>query len=253
MAVRAGMRVVIFGPMPATCLETSELSYRFSRKAIVLDKIDLRVPEGSIYGFLGPNGAGKTTTLRLLLGLLRKQQGRILFFGRPFDGDRIASLRKVGSLIESPSVYGHLTAVENLAVWQKIYQCPRERIALVLQWVGLADTGRKKAGQFSLGMKQRLGIAVALLNDPSLLILDEPTNGLDPGGMIEIRELLQQLNREQGVTILLSSHLLSEMEKLVTHTGIIHRGRLLFQGSLDELRGQYSGDLEHIFMHLTKH
>jgi len=239
--------------MPVNCLETAELSYRFSRKAIVLDKIDLRVPEGSIYGFLGPNGAGKTTTLRLLLGLLRKQQGRILFFGRPFDGDRIATLRKVGSLIESPSIYGHLTAMENLAVWQKIYQCPWERIALVLQWVGLADTGRKKAGQFSLGMKQRLGIAIALLNDPSLLILDEPTNGLDPGGMIEIRELLQQLNREQGVTILLSSHLLSEMEKLVTHTGIIHRGRLLFQGSLDELRGQYSGDLEHIFMHLTKH
>jgi lantibiotic transport system ATP-binding protein len=261
MAGRAGLPAAIFESMAATCLETSELSYRFSRNAIVLDKLDLRVPEGSIYGFLGPNGAGKTTTLRLLLGLLRKQQGHILFFGRPFEADRIAALRKVGSLIESPSVYGHLTAVENLAVWQKIYQCPWERIALVLHWVGLADTGRKKAGQFSLGMKQRLGIAIALLNDPSLLILDEPTNGLDPGGMIEIRELLQQLNRERGVTILLSSHLLSEMEKLVTHTGIIHRGRLLFQGSLDELREGYRGDpggpqgrdLEHIFMYLTKH
>ena len=245
--------------MSAYSLETTDLHYRFSRKAVVLDKIDLRVPEGSIYGFLGPNGAGKTTTLRLVLGLLRSQQGRILFFGKPFAGKRVDILKKVGSLIESPSVYGQLTAVENLSVWQKLYQCPKERIATVLQWVGLADTGRKKAGHFSLGMKQRLGIAIALLNDPALLVLDEPTNGLDPGGMKEVRELLQRLNRDQGVTILLSSHLLYEMEKLVTHTGIINKGRLLFQGPLDELKSRHSGgpagsgpgDLENIFMHLT--
>jgi lantibiotic transport system ATP-binding protein len=245
--------------MSAYSLETTDLSHRFSRKAVVLDKIDLRVPEGSIYGFLGPNGAGKTTTLRLILGLLRSQEGRILFFGKPFAGNRVDILKKVGSLIESPSVYGQLTAVENLSVWQKVYQCPKERIATVLQWVGLADTGRKKAGHFSLGMKQRLGIAIALLNDPALLVLDEPTNGLDPGGMKEVRELLQRLNRDQGVTILLSSHLLYEMEKLVTHTGIINKGRLLFQGTLDELKGRHSGDLEgpgprdleSIFMQLT--
>ena len=239
--------------MSAYSLETTDLHYRFSRKAIVLDKIDLRIPEGSIYGFLGPNGAGKTTTLRLVLGLLRSQQGRILFFGKPFTGNRVDILKKVGSLIESPSVYGQLTAVENLSVWQKLYQCPKERIATVLQWVGLADTGRKKAGHFSLGMKQRLGIAIALLNDPALLVLDEPTNGLDPGGMKEVRELLQRLNRDQGVTILLSSHLLYEMEKLVTHTGIINKGRLLFQGPLDELKSRHNGDLENIFMNLTQH
>ena len=268
MAGRAGRRVVIFEPMPANCLETSELSYRFSRNSIVLDKIDLRVPEGSIYGFLGPNGAGKTTTLRLLLGLLRKQQGRILFFGRPFERRQDRCLKEGGIADREPlRIWTPNGCGKPGCLAENLSMPLTERIALVLEWAGLAGTGRKKAGQFSLGMKQRLGIAIALLNDPSLLILDEPTNGLDPGGMIEIRELLQQLNREQGVTILLSSHLLSEMEKLVTHTGIIHKGRLLFQGSLEQLREGYRGgpqagsypeggqgaDLEHIFMNLTKH
>ena len=238
--------------MSTYSLETAGLSHRFSR-SLVLDHIDLRVPEGSIYGFLGPNGAGKTTTLRLVLGLLAKQEGCILFFGQPFEEHRMATLKRLGTLIESPSVYGQLTAAENLAVWQKLYRCPKERIATVLQWVGLADTGRKKAGHFSMGMKQRLGIAVALLNDPALLVLDEPTNGLDPGGMKEVRQLLQRLNREQGVTILLSSHLLHEMEKLVTHTGIINKGRLVYQGPLDELKSRHSGDLENIFMNLTQY
>lgn len=238
--------------MSTYSLETDGLSHRFSR-TLVLDQIGLRVPEGSIYGFLGPNGAGKTTTLRLVLGLLGKQQGRILFFGKPFEEHRVATLKKLGTLIESPSVYAQLTAAENLAVWQQLYRCPKERIATVLQWVGLTDTGRKKAGHFSMGMKQRLGIAVALLNDPALLVLDEPTNGLDPGGMKEVRELLQRLNRDQGVTILLSSHLLYEMEKLVTHTGIINKGRLIFQGPLHELKSRHHGDLENIFMNLTQH
>lgn len=239
--------------MSPFCLETAGLTYRFSRHNIVLDNLDLRVPEGSIYGFLGPNGAGKTTTLRLVLGLLRRQQGRISFFGHPYETSRLATLKKVGSLIESPSIYGQLTAVENLLVWQKIYGCPKDRIATVLEWVGLANTGRKAAGKFSLGMKQRLGIAVALLNDPALLILDEPTNGLDPAGMVEIRALLQQLNHQQGVTILLSSHLLWEMQKLVTYTGIIHQGRLLYQGPLDQLMAKHEGDLETIFIKLTQH
>ncbi len=202
----------------------------------MLNNINLQVPESSIYGFLGPNGAGKTTTLRLILGLLKKQQGSISIFGKLFDEKRVAILRQVGSLIESPSLYGHLTAQENLRLLQKIYQCPKARIQEVLNLVGLPDTDKKRAGRFSLGMKQRLSIAVALLHNPSLLILDEPSNGLDPSGMIEIRELLTKLNQEKGTTILISSHLLAEIEKLVTHIGIINKGRLMFQGTLSELK-----------------
>lgn len=220
------------------CLETNKLTHRFSEKEMVLNNINLQVEEGSIYGFLGPNGAGKTTTLRLVLGLLKKQHGTVTVFGKPFEQNRVAILKKLGSLIESPSIYAHLTAVENLRVLQKIYQCKKERIEAVLKMVDLANTGNKKAGQFSLGMKQRLSIAIAMLNDPALLILDEPTNGLDPNGIIEIRELLKKLNREQGLTILISSHLLSEIEKLVTHIGIINKGNMMFQGTLQQLVGK---------------
>jgi lantibiotic transport system ATP-binding protein len=217
------------------CLETKNLTYQFSPKDRVLNAINLQVPNGSIYGFLGPNGAGKTTTLRLVLGLLRKQQGEISVFGKPFEDHRIDILKKVGSLIETPSLYGQLTAKENLQVLQKVYQCPSNRIDHVLKLVDLANTGTKKARQFSLGMKQRLSIAIALLNEPSLLILDEPTNGLDPNGIIEIRELLRNLNQECGISIVISSHLLSEIEKLVTHIGIINKGKMMFQGALAEL------------------
>jgi ABC-type multidrug transport system ATPase subunit len=238
--------------MPVYSLETEDLSYQFSRGVNVLEGINLQISEGSIYGFLGPNGAGKTTTLRLVLGLLRRQQGQIRLFGRPMETDRLGILRKVGSLIETPSIYGQLTATENLEVWRRLYGCGRERIGLVLRWVRLEGAGRKRAGKFSLGMKQRLGIAIALLNDPLLLILDEPSNGLDPGGMVEVRELLLTLNREQGVTILLSSHLLWEMQKLVSHAGIINQGRLLYQGPLAELVAKGAGDLETAFIQLTK-
>jgi ABC-2 type transport system ATP-binding protein len=169
--------------------------------------------------------------------LLKKQHGTISFFGMPFQQNRIAILRKVGSFIESPSLYGHLTATENLMLLQKIYQCPKSRIGEVLGLVGLSHTGLKKVSQFSLGMKQRLSIAVALLHHPALLILDEPTNGLDPTGIIEMRELLKTLNREQGITILISSHLLAEIEKLVTNVGIIHHGKMMFQGTLEALKG----------------
>ena len=217
------------------CIETKNLTHRFSSSETVLSNIDLQVPDGSIYGFLGPNGAGKTTTLRLILGLLKKQTGDISVFNRDFHSNRIGILKKIGSLIEAPSLYGHLTAMENLTVFQKIYQCPKERMTEVLKLVGLENTGKKKASQFSLGMKQRLSIAIALLPDPSLLILDEPTNGLDPNGIIEIRELLKKLNKENGITILVSSHLLSEIEKLVTHIGIINKGKIMFQGTLEEL------------------
>ncbi len=217
-------------------LETRELTHRFSKNEIILKDISLQVTEGSIYGFLGPNGAGKTTTLRLVLGLLKKQAGIISFFGQPFNENRIGVLRKVGSLIESPSLYGHLTATENLSLLQKIYQCPKTRIQEVLNLVGLPDTGNKKVSQFSLGMKQRLSIAVALLHSPALLILDEPTNGLDPNGIIDMRELLKKLNRDHGITIVISSHLLPEIEKLVTHVGIINKGKMMFQGTLSELK-----------------
>lgn len=201
----------------------------------MLDNINLHVPEGAIYGFLGPNGAGKTTTLKLVTGLLRKQQGAISVFGKPFEKNRIDILKRTGTLIESPSVYSHLSAPENLRVLQKVYRTPAKRIQEVLRLVNLADTGDKKAGRFSLGMKQRLGIAVAMLHQPSLLILDEPTNGLDPNGIIEIRELLRKLNREEGLTILISSHLLPEMEKLATHAAVINKGKIIFEGELSTL------------------
>jgi ABC-type multidrug transport system ATPase subunit len=217
------------------CLETQKLAHQFSEGVLVLNNIDLKISEGSIYGFLGPNGAGKTTTLKLVLGLLKRQQGDIFVFGEPFEKARIDILQKTGSLIESPSLYSQLTAMENLQVLQKIYQCPKSRMQETLRLVGLTGTGKKKAGQFSLGMRQRLSLAIALLHSPSLLILDEPSNGLDPNGMIEMRELLKKLNREKGITILISSHLLPEIEKLVTHVGLIHKGSLLFQGMLQEL------------------
>jgi len=216
-------------------IETNNLTYRFSQNDIVLNDINLKVPQGSIYGFIGPNGAGKTTTLKLILGLFKKQDGSISIFNKKFEDNRIETLKKIGSLIEAPSLYSHLTAIENLKIWQKIYQCPPSRMYEVLEIVGLSETGNKKVGQFSLGMKQRLSIAIALLHSPKLLILDEPTNGLDPSGILEIRKLLSTLNIEQNITILISSHLLSEIEKIVTHIGIINKGSLLFQGTLDEL------------------
>lgn len=217
------------------CIETKDLNYRFTKATTTLRQVDMHVPTGSIYGFLGPNGAGKTTTLRLILGLLKKQTGNIRVFGKNFEQHRVEILRQLGSLIETPSLYSHLTATENLLILQKIYQCPKSRIPELLERVGLSGAGNKKVGKFSLGMKQRLSIAIALLNDPSLLILDEPSNGLDPNGIIEIRELLKRLNRENRISILISSHLLAEIEKLATHVGIIHKGTLLFEGTLQDL------------------
>ncbi|MBS1732405.1 MAG: ABC transporter ATP-binding protein [Bacteroidetes bacterium] len=220
------------------CAETRQLSHSFSSHADALKSVNLQVPGGSIYGFLGPNGAGKTTTLRLLLGLLKIKEGEVLLFNKPLRKQRLQSLAKIGSMIESPSIYSHLTATENLAIYRELYQCSGQRIGEVLSLVGLSETGKKKAGQFSLGMKQRLGLAIALLHQPALLVLDEPTNGLDPNGIIEIRDLLKKLNEEQGISIIISSHLLSEIEKLVTHVGIISKGKMVFQGTLNELTGK---------------
>jgi lantibiotic transport system ATP-binding protein len=221
--------------MQQYCLQTQQLSHTFNNGEKVLNNINLHVPQGSIYGFLGPNGAGKTTTLKLVLGLLQVQQGSINIFQQSIQKQRRAILQQTGSLIESPSLYGHLSAIENLQVMQKVYQCTPQRIQDVLQLVGLPNTGKKKVHQFSLGMKQRLSIAIALLHQPKLLILDEPTNGLDPTGIIEMRELLKKLNHVFGVTIIISSHLLSEIEKLVTHVGVINKGQMLFEGTLLQL------------------
>ncbi|MCU0435397.1 MAG: ABC transporter ATP-binding protein [Bacteroidia bacterium] len=217
-------------------VETNGLTHHFGRGVPIPDRLDMRVPAGSIYGFLGQNGAGKTTVLRLLLGLLHMHSGNIRVLGHDLAQGRLPILRHTGALIESPAFYARLTAVENLRVLQQWRGVPQSRITHVLELTGLADTGNKKLSQFSLGMKQRLGIAAALLHSPQLLILDEPTNGLDPGGMIALRELLLRLNREQGITLIVSSHLLGEIEKLATHAGVLHQGRLLFQGPVSELQ-----------------
>jgi ABC-2 type transport system ATP-binding protein len=217
-------------------IATNALSHRYARGGASLHGIDLAVPEGAICGFLGPNGAGKSTVLRLLLGLLRLQRGSVSIFGKPFASHRIEVLREVGSLIETPSLYDHLTARENLVLHADVRAIPRSWIDDTLGLVGLADTAKKRVAQFSLGMKQRLGIAIAVLHRPKLLVLDEPTNGLDPNGTIEMRELLLRLHRERETTILVSSHVLAEIERLATHIGIIANGRLRFQGTLDALR-----------------
>lgn len=230
--------------MSDSIIKTNGLHYSYSGKEKTLSDINLRVEQGSIYGFLGPNGSGKTTTLSLLLGLLRQQEGSIRLFGQDIGTNRTTILKKVGTLIESPSLYAHLTARENLEVYRRVYGMPQQRIAEVLQTVGLPDTGSKAVKKFSLGMKQRLAVALALLPRPELLILDEPTNGLDPSGIIELRELIRRLNREEGITILVSSHILAEIEKMVSHIGIIYGGRMLFQGSLKEFQQNQTQRLE---------
>lgn len=216
-------------------IKTTALSYQYAKGVQTLFDLNLNVEKGSIYGFLGPNGSGKTTTLSLLLGLLNNQKGDIEIFGQHLHANRTSILKRIGSLIETPSLYGHLTAKENLEVYRQIYGASRERVAEVLAIVGLSDTGKKVTKKFSLGMKQRLSIALALLPGPDLLILDEPSNGLDPAGIIELRELIKKLNREHGMTIVISSHLLAEVEKMVSHVGIIFEGKMLFQGALSEL------------------
>jgi ABC-type multidrug transport system ATPase subunit len=219
----------------ASIIKTVGLSYHYSKDVQTLFDIDLNVERGSVYGFLGPNGSGKTTTLSLLLGLLNKQKGVIEIFGESLHDNRINILKKIGSLIETPSLYGHLTAKENLEVYRVLYGASKARIDEVLNIVGLEDTGKKTAKKFSLGMKQRLSIALALLPNPELLILDEPSNGLDPSGIIELRELIKTLNKTHGITVMISSHLLGEIEKMVSHVGIIFKGKMIFQGALSEL------------------
>lgn len=215
-------------------METRNLSYRFGNQQ-ALEDVSLRVSPGSIYGFLGPNGAGKTTMIKVLLNLLQYSEGKVFLFGKELKQNRVAILSGIGSLIEQPAFYHHLTGRENLLNRARLLRVPLPRVDEILKLVDLTGNAGKKAGKYSLGMKQRLGIGLALLPDPELLILDEPTNGLDPNGIIEIRYLLRKLVSEQGKTVFLSSHLLSEAEKMVTHVGIINRGKLLFQGTIEEL------------------
>jgi ABC-type multidrug transport system ATPase subunit len=215
-------------------ISTEGLTFNFGNQTVV-KSLSLQVPEGSIYGFLGPNGAGKTTTIKLLLNLLQTQEGSIHIFEQELKQHRIQILSQIGSLIEQPAIYLHLSGKENLLNRALLLQISEQRVDEMLDLVHLTDAAHKKAGQYSLGMKQRLGIALALLPDPKLLILDEPTNGLDPNGIIEVRELLIRLVTKHNKTVFISSHLLAEIERMATHVGIIHHGELLFQGSIKEL------------------
>ncbi|MBW4890487.1 ABC transporter ATP-binding protein [Mucilaginibacter sp. HMF5004] len=215
-------------------INTEGLSFTFGNQQVV-KSVSLRVPAGSIYGFLGPNGAGKTTTIKLLLNLLRPESGSIHIFDQELQANREAILGQTGSLIEQPAIYAHMTGRENLKNRAMLLQVPTIRVNEMLALVQLTAAADKKAGRYSLGMKQRLGIALALLSNPKLLILDEPTNGLDPNGIIEMRELLIKLARDHGKTVFISSHMLAEINKMATHVGIIHQGKMMFQGSIEEL------------------
>lgn len=223
-------------------LETTDLTKKFKRQTAV-DRISISVEKNSVYGLLGPNGAGKSTTLKMITGMLHPSSGSIKFEGHEWSRK---DLKKIGALIETPPIYDNLTARENLRVKTVSLGIPESRIEEVLETVDLTGTGRKRAGLFSMGMRQRLGIALALLNHPKLLILDEPTNGLDPLGIQELRELIRSFP-EQGMTVILSSHILSEVEQIADHIGIIAGGRLGYSGAVD--RGE---DLESLFMRVIK-
>ena len=216
-------------------IATNQLTFSF-RNTTVLKDVSLAVPSGSAYGFLGENGAGKSTTLKLLLGLLPPDRGTVSAFGSPMHRHANALHQRIGALIEDPPLYPHLSGWGNLAVTAKYRGIPDSRVEEVLRLVHLQKVAHRKVSGYSTGMKQRLGIALALLPNPELLILDEPTNGLDPQGIIDVRHLIQRLHREEGKTIVMSSHLLPEVESICTHVGILHRSRLLFQGTLNELK-----------------
>ena len=219
-------------------IETHDLCKQYGN-ALRVAHLDLDVPEGSVYGFLGPNGAGKSTTLKMILGLVRPTAGSIRVLGKSMDSkNRLAVLQQVGSLIESPSYYGHLTGEENLRIVQTLRGVPEKNIREVLQIVRLDGQRGKKVAHYSLGMKQRLGLAAALLGYPKLLILDEPTNGLDPAGIQEMRELICELPERFGMTVVVSSHLLSEIDQMADHVAIIRDGELVFQDTLEALHGR---------------
>ncbi|AEI40890.1 ABC transporter ATP-binding protein [Paenibacillus mucilaginosus] len=227
-----------------TVIRTTELSKIYGKQKAV-DRLNMHVEQGRIYGFLGQNGAGKTTTIRMLLGLIRPSQGEIEIFGERLQEKQKEILRRIGSIVEFSGFYENLTARENLAVNARLMGVHKKNaIDEALETVGLLGETKKRVGSYSLGMKQRLGIARSILHHPELLILDEPTNGLDPIGIKEIRRLISSLARERGITILISSHILPEVEQLADRIGVIHHGRLLEEISLEELRRQNRRYLE---------
>lgn len=230
-------------------IETKQLDFSYSRSELIRH-LDIKVPQGSVYGYIGKNGAGKTTTIKLLLGLLPCKIGSVFYNGLEFQEHRIELLGRIGSLVENPCLYNHLTCAEQLNYLDFIYKKGNQRIDEILEMVGLTKEKNKKIKQLSTGMKQRLGIGMAIFHNPEIIILDEPINGLDPYGVHDVRELILQLHRE-GKTIFVSSHILSEMEKICTHIGIVDSGCLLFQGEMSELCKKAQGsDLETVYMNI---
>ena len=236
------------------CIITTEQLTKKYKNFTSVNNVSLHIRKGSIYGFLGPNGAGKSTTMKMLLGLTKPTSGSFTIDGKHFPADRLAILKEIGSFIESPSFYSNLTGRENLDIIRRILKLPKSTVDEALELVGLTEFGDRLAKKYSLGMKQRLGLAGALLGRPPILILDEPTNGLDPSGIHEIRNLVKSLPTLYNCTILISSHMLSEIELMANDIGILNHGRLLFEGSLDELRrnalqaGFAADNLEEMFL-----
>lgn len=219
-------------------ITTEQLTKKY-KSFVAVNDVSLHIRKGSIYGFLGPNGAGKSTTMKMLLGLTAPTKGDFTIDGKQFPADRISILKEIGSFIESPSFYANLTGKENLDIIRRFLGLPQSAVEDALELVGLSEFGDRLAKKYSLGMKQRLGLAGALIGRPPILILDEPTNGLDPSGIHEIRNLIKSLPELYDCTVLISSHMLSEIELMADDIGILNHGRLLFEGSLDELR-QYA-------------
>jgi len=226
-----------------SAIELNKVNFGYVKNNLILENLSMHIPKGSIYGFLGPNGAGKTTTLKLILRLLKANSGDINILEQNISNTYPKYLSHLGSLIENSSLYEHLSAKDNLRIWGKHYKSSNNQIAEILETVGLQDAHKKKVANFSTGMKQRLGLGIALLNDPEILILDEPTNGLDPMGITSLRNILFNL-RDQGKTILLSSHILSEVEKVVSHVGILKQGSLAFEGAISELEELMTTNIE---------
>ena len=213
-------------------IETLSLTKSYGDFTAVED-LELKVPAGKVYGFLGRNGSGKTTTIRMIMGLIKPNGGSVKIFGNEISRNRAEYLAGIGAIIETPGFYGNLSAYENLEITAKMFKTEKSRINEVLEIVGLSNIGDKAVGKFSLGMKQRLGIANALVHSPRILILDEPTNGLDPAGIIEMRKLIRQLSGSMGITVFVSSHLLSEVQQIADYIGIIDSGHLLKQGGME--------------------
>ena len=238
-------------------IETKKLSKRYGKFKAV-DGLNLHIRKGSVYGFLGPNGAGKSTAMKMLLGLIRPTGGDFVIDGKHYPQDRMEILQMTGSFIETPAFYGNLTGEENLCLIAKVLKKPESAVLDALELVGMIEHRKRLAKKYSLGMKQRLGLAGALIGKPPILILDEPTNGLDPAGIHEIRELIRSLPEKFDCTVLVSSHLLPEIERMADDVGILNHGRLLFEGSLEELRnhaqtkGYSANHLEDTFLSLIE-